>query len=143
MKKRRKAANIFIINFLKEHCDKEILDLWKSQEIQDKWKATLLPKKSVDKEKYYSCYILYGFDNRDRIRKNNPTMSMVEIMCLLAKYWRIHKEANDTTYQHYKTLYKQMAFSRKYKQGLIERYPEKSIDEIEKLLLKMYEKWIS
>jgi hypothetical protein len=139
--KRRKASNTFIIQFLKEHCPKETVDAWKTEENQTKWKTTLLPKKPGDKEKYYSCYILYGFDNRDRLRKANPTMTMVEITCLLAKYWRIHKEANDTTYQHYKSLFEQMAFVRKHRRGLVERYPDKTEDEIDNLLMKMYAKW--
>lgn len=139
--KRRKAANVFIVQFLKKHCSKEIVDKWKTEENQDKWKSTLLPKKSGDKEKYYSCYILYGFDNRDRLRKSHPNMTMVEITCLLAKYWRMHKEANDATYQHYKSLFEQMAFARKHRKSLIERYPDKSEDEIDNLLMKMYAKW--
>ena len=139
--KRRKAVNTFFIQFLKEHCSKEIIDQWKTEENQNKLKTTLLPKKPGNKEKYYSCYILYGFDNRDRLRKANPTMTMVEITCLLAKYWIMHKEANDDTYRHYKSLFEQMAFARKHRKSLIERYPDKSEDEIDNLLIKMYSRW--
>jgi hypothetical protein len=115
-----------------------VVDKWKDELIQERWNTVLLPKKPVDKEKYYSCYILYGFDNRDKLRKSNPKMTMIEIMCLLAKYWRIHKEANDDTYRHYKNLFEQMAFSRKHKQDLVDRYPEKTEEDIDNLLIKMY-----
>jgi hypothetical protein len=139
---RRKNANSFVVKFLKEHTTPEVLELWKSETNQNEWKTTLLPKKPIeDKEKYYSCYILYGFDNRDKIRRSNPQLSMVEITRLIAKYWMIHKKANDETYKHYTLLFERMAFSRKHKKELVERYPEKTEAEIDSLLTKMHAKW--
>lgn len=150
MKHRRKAANRFVIQFLKTNASSssaatdDLVEKWKAEENQRQFRTACLPKtglSAADKEKYYSCYILYGFDNRDRLRQAHPTLTMVEITCLLAKYWRIHKEANDATYRHYKALFEQMAFARKHKPGLIERYPEKTAEDIDRLVLKMYAKW--
>lgn len=146
MKQRRKAANRFVIEFLKRNAASttttpDLVEKWKAEDNQRQFRTTCLPKNNLDKEKYYSCYILYGFDNRDRLRQAHPTLTMVEITCLLARYWQIHKKANDATYRHYKALFEQMAFARKHKPGLIERYPDKTEEDIDHLLIKMYAKW--
>ena len=139
MKPRRKMSYKYVSQFLKKHnCDKDVIEDWLCEDNRIAWEKTLLPKRIIDKEKYYSCYILYGFDYRDALRAKYPEKGMVEITCLLAKYWSIHRDLQDHTWYHYKALFDEMSFVRKNRVDMVARYPDKTPEAIDYLLRDIY-----
>lgn len=137
-----KKQSLFIINFLRQYEEQcpGIVEAWCSVDVQNQFNAFRNRNLEAPKRRM-TCYILYCMDQRKLFQKQNPHLPNKYITSMLAREWRIHRDANDDIYKFYKDLDTRLKFFNENRSVINKQYPILSPAQVEIILEKLFVKY--
>lgn len=137
-----KKHNAFVVSFLKNHGNQDMIDAWNATDNQEKW-LKLRFRDPNGKKRRSTCYILYCMDYRKILSEKYPFYPNSRITAMLGTEWKQHKKDNDEVYQKYVEQDRKQVFFEDHRPDVERRYPHLTQEALIALLEKMYKKFIS